>query len=190
MVSTTTVQSTHTITETRLSSPPAMSRVTETTGMATPISQDLIWPGHPDTQGTCLFPQDDDPATVATGVERWKIHQPYDIPGVRRPTMETPGNLRRLAECEALVKSLQTMEYLTEFPTLEERWDYRRFPPRYGDPHYHTSRPKRSGDNGQRRREGEDRPPNGSPPPGRDNRRSGAGCRGFMSPMRRVAEAA
>ena len=127
-VSTSTVQSTHTMSETRLSSPPTMSRVTRTTapmGMATPISQDLIWPGHPDIQGTSLFPQDDDPATVATGgldpEERWKIHHLYDIPGVRRPTMETPDNLRRLTECEALVESLQTMEYLTEFPTLEER---------------------------------------------------------------------
>ena len=49
-VSTSTVQLTHTITETRLSSPPAVSRVTGTTtpvGMATHISQDLIWPGHP-----------------------------------------------------------------------------------------------------------------------------------------------
>ena len=33
--------------------------------------------------------------------------------------------LRRLAESEALVESLQTMEYLTEFPTLEERRDFR-----------------------------------------------------------------
>ena len=127
-VSTSTVQLTHTITETRLSSPPTMSRVTRTTapmGTATPVSQDLIWPGHPDTQGTSLFPQDDDPATVAAGgldtEERWKIHHQYDIPGIRRPTMETPDNLRRLTECEALVESLQTMEYLTEFPTLEER---------------------------------------------------------------------
>ena len=173
-VSTSTVQLTHTITETRLSSPPAVSRVTRTTtpvGMATPISQDLIWPGHPDIQGTSLFPQNDDPATVAAGLdpeERWKIHHPCDIPGVKRPTMETPGNLRRMAECETLVESLQTMEYLTEFPTLEERQDYRRFPPRYGDPHYHPSRLKRSGDNGQSRREGEDRPPNDRPPPGRE----------------------
>ena len=127
MVSTSTVQSTHTITETRLSSPPTVSRVTGTTapiGTATPISQDLIWPGHPDIQGTSLFPQDDT-ATIATGgldpEERWKIHHPYDIPGVGRPMMETPDNLRRLAEYEALVESLQTMEYLTEFPTLEER---------------------------------------------------------------------
>ena len=105
MVSTSTVQATHTITETRLSSPPTVSRVTGTTapiGMATPISQDLIWPGYPDIQRTSLFPQDDDLVTVATGgldpEERWKIHHPYDIPGVRRPTMETPDNLRRLTE--------------------------------------------------------------------------------------------
>ena len=115
---------------TRPSSPPTVSRMMETTtpiGMATPIAQDLIWPGHPDIQGTSLFPRDDDPSTVAAGGldpdERWKIHHPYDILGVRRPTMDTPDNLRRLAETEALVESLQTMEYLTEFPTLEERRD-------------------------------------------------------------------
>ena len=119
-------------TRTRPSSPPTVSRMMANTtpiGMATPIAQDLIWPGHPDIQGTSLFPQDDDPSTVAAGgldpEERWKIHHPYDIPGVRRPTMDTPDNLRRLAEGEALVESLETMEYLTEFPTLEERRDFR-----------------------------------------------------------------
>ena len=161
--------------------------------MTAPISQDLIWPGHPDIQGTSLFPQDDDPSTVAAGgldpEERWKIHHPCDIPGVRRPTMETPYTLWRLAECEALVESLQTMEYLIEFPTLKERQDYRGFPPRYGDPHYHPSRLKRNGESEPRRREGEERPST-SRPPGRDNRRTGTGRGGFMSPMRRVAEAA
>ena len=124
----------------RLSSSHLESRMTDMTtpiGMATPIAPDLIWPSHPDIQGTSLFPRDDDPTTVAAGgldpEERWKIHHPYDIPGVRRPTMDTPDNLRRLAESEALVESLQTMEYLTEFPTLEERRDFRQFPPRYGD---------------------------------------------------------
>ena len=34
--------------------------------------------------------------------------------------MDTPDNLRRLAESEALVESLQTMKYLTEFPTLKK----------------------------------------------------------------------
>ena len=67
-------------------------------GMAMPIAPDLIWPGHPDIQGTSLFPRDDDPTTISAGGldpdERWKIHHPYDIPGVRRPTMDTPDNLR------------------------------------------------------------------------------------------------
>ena len=114
-------------TDTRLPSPPSVSRITGTTAsieMAIPIAQDLIWPGHPDIQGTSLFPRDDNPSTVAAGgldpEERWKIHHPYDIPGVRRPTMNTLDNLRRLAESEALVESLQTMEVLTEFPSLEE----------------------------------------------------------------------
>ena len=184
-------------TEIRLASPPSVSRITGTTtpvGMATPISQDLIWPGHPDIQGTSLFPQDDDLSTVAAGgldpEERWKIHHPYDIPRVRSPTMDIPDNLRRLTESEALVESLQTMEYLTEFPSLEERRYFRRFPPRYGDPHYHPTRLKRNGNNGPRRRENEERSSIDRPPPGRDNRRIGIGCRGFMSPMRRVAEAA
>ena len=184
-------------TEIRLTSHPSLSMIAVTTapvGMATPISQDLIWPGHPDIQGTSLFPRDDDPSTVAAGgldpKERWKIHHPYDIPGVRRPTMDTPDNLRRLTESEALVESLQTMEYLTEFPSLEERRDFRRFPPRYGDPHYHPTRLKRNGDNGPRRRESEERSRTDRPPPGRDNRRIGIGRGGFTSPIRRVAEAA
>ena len=104
--------------------------------------------------------------------------------------MDTPANLRRLTESEASVESLQTMEYLTEFPSLEERRDFRRFPPRYGDPHYHPSRLKRNGDNGPRRRESEERSLTDRPPPGRDNRKIGIGCGGFMSPMLRVAEAA
>ena len=147
----------------RLSSSHLDSRMTDMTtpiGMATPIAPNLIWPSHPDIQGTSLFPRDDDPTTVAAGgldpEERWKIHHPYDIPGVRRPTMDTPDNLRRLAESEALVESLQTMEYLTEFPTLEEIRDFRRFPPRYGDPHYHPSRLKKN-DGGRSRRPGEER---------------------------------
>ena len=137
--------------------------------MATPISQDLIWPGHTDIQGTSLFSQDDDPSSVAAGgldpEERWKIHHPYDIPRVRRPTMDTPNNLRRLTESEALVESLQTMEYLTEFPSPEERRDLRRFPPRCEDNHYHPTRLKRNSDNGPRRRENEERSSTDRPPP-------------------------
>ena len=102
-----------------------MTDMTTPIGMATPIVPDLVWPSDPDIQGTSLFPRDDDPTTVAAGgldpEERWKIHHPYDIPGVQRPNMDTPDNLQRLAESEALVECLQTMEYLTEFPILEER---------------------------------------------------------------------
>ena len=56
-----------------------------------------------------------------------------------------------------MVESLQTMEYLTEFPTREERRDFRQFPPQYGDPHYHPSRLKKNDDGGPRRRPGEER---------------------------------
>ena len=41
------------------------------------------------------------------------------------PPWIPPDNLRRLAESEALVESLQTMEYLNDFPALEERRDFR-----------------------------------------------------------------
>ena len=81
------------------------------------------------------------------------------------------------------------MEYLTEFPSLEERRNFRRFPPRYGDPHYHPSRLKRNGDNGPRGDKVK-RSPTDRPPPGRDNKRIGIGHGGFMSLMKRVAEAA
>ena len=85
----------------RFSSSHLDSRMTDMTtpiGMATPIAPDLVWPGHLDIQGTSLFPRDDDPTTVSAGGldpdERWKIHHPYDIPGVHRPTMDTPHNLQ------------------------------------------------------------------------------------------------
>ena len=72
----------------------------------------LIWPEHPEIRGTTLFPQEDDPMTQAAGGlnpdERWKVFHPYDSPGVRRPTMATPENIRRMAESEALVESVQT----------------------------------------------------------------------------------
>ena len=100
--------------EARITSPPPVSQttgaVTPQVGTAVPISQDLIWPGHPEIRGTTLFPQEDDPMTqVAGGLnpdERWKVIHPYDIPGVRRPTMATPENIRRMSESEALVESV------------------------------------------------------------------------------------
>ena len=162
-------------------------------GMATPIAPDLVWPGHPDIQGTSLFPRDDDLTTISAGGldpdERWKIHHPYDIPGVYRPTMDTPDNLRQLAKSEALVESLQTMEYLTEFPTLEERRDFRHFPPRYGDPHYHPSQLNKHDDGRSRQRPRDERTSIFGSSLDREPRRNIWGQGGFMSSMQRLAEA-
>ena len=88
-----------------------------------------------------------------------------------------------------MVESLQTMEYLTEFPTLEERWDFRRFPPRFGDPHYHPSRLKKHDDGRSRRRPDDERPLTFGSSSDREPRRNTLGRGGFMSPMRRIAEA-
>ena len=170
-----------------------MTDITTPIEMATPIAPDLIWLGHPDLQRTNLFPRDDDPTTISAGgldpEERWKIHHPYDILGVRRPTMDTPDNLRRLAESEALVESLQTMEYLTEFPTLEERQGFRHFRPRFGDPHYHPSRLKKHDDGRSRRRPDDERPLTFGSSSDREPRHNTLGRGGFMSPMQRIAEA-
>ena len=81
------------------------------------------------------------------------------------------------------------MEYLTEFPTLEERRDFRHFPPRYGDPHYHPSRLKKHDDGRSRRRPGDERPPIFGSSSDREPRRNVLGRGGFMSPMQRIAEA-
>ena len=41
---------------------------------------------------------------------------PFELPGVRHPTDATPPNQRRLAENDALVKLIQTTEYLEDIP--------------------------------------------------------------------------
>ena len=119
--------------------------------------------------------------------ERWKVFHPYNIPEVRRPTMTTPENIRRMAESEALTESVQTMEYLNEFPSMGERRDFRRFPPRYGDPHYHPNRL------GRRSMESNQEIPNHQTDNTRSanrwdqqslERRPAYGRGGFMSPMR------
>ena len=63
----------------------------------------------------------------------WRVLHPFEIPGVRFPTDDTPPNHRRLAESDALVKLIQMAEYLEDAPS----WGHRRFYlPRYGDPFY------------------------------------------------------
>ena len=63
----------------------------------------------------------------------WRVLHPFEIPGVRIPTEDTPPTHRRLAENDALVELIQTAEYLEDAPS----WGQRRFyPPQYGDPYY------------------------------------------------------
>ena len=63
----------------------------------------------------------------------WRVLHPFDIPGVRNPTEDTPPTHRRLAENDTLVELIQTAEYLEDAPSWEQR---RFYPPRYGDPYY------------------------------------------------------
>ena len=63
----------------------------------------------------------------------WRVLHPFEIPGVRFPTEDTPPTHRRLAENDALVELIQTAEYLEDAPS----WGQRRFYPlQYGDPYY------------------------------------------------------
>ena len=102
---------------TRVTSSSTMSREVHSTapvGMATPMAQDLIWPGHPDIQGTNLFPSGDDPSTLATGgldlEERWKTVR---TPPKRDPRHNTFGQggfmspMQRVAEATCRIPEVQ-----------------------------------------------------------------------------------
>ena len=155
-------------------------------------------PDHPDIRASDLFSADlqtpRGPSGEIDGSEGWCILHPYDIPGVRQPTASTPPNLRRLAENEDLVESVQTMEYLTRVPEMGSRRDFCRFPPRYGDPYYRY-RPQPREDTERGRGRGappiRDRNADGAPghPPLPPTGRGTTGG-GFMSPLRRVMETA
>ena len=47
----------------------------------------------------------------------WRVLHPFEIPGVRFPTDNTPPNQRRLAENDAMVDLIQSTEYLEDAPT-------------------------------------------------------------------------
>ena len=64
-----------------------------------------------------------------------RVLYPFELPRVRFPTDTMPPNQRRLAENDALLELIQTMEYLDDVPTWGQR-DYRLYPPQYGDPFY------------------------------------------------------
>ena len=73
-----------------------------------------------------------EPSLLAEGIpvnlgHEWRILHPFEIPGVRFPTDNTPPNQRRLAENDALVELIQTTEYLGDTPTWEQR-DYEFYP--------------------------------------------------------------
>ena len=53
----------------------------------------------------------------------WRVLHPFEIPGVRFPTNNTPPNQMRLAENDALVELIQTTEYLEDTSMWEQR-DY------------------------------------------------------------------
>ena len=80
----------------------------------------------------------------------WRVLHPLEIPGVRFPTDNTPSNQRRLAENDALVELIQTIEYLEDTPMWGQR-HYRFYPSRYGDP-FHRERGRGRG-RGRGRRE-------------------------------------
>ena len=65
----------------------------------------------------------------------WRVLHPFEIPGVRFPTDNTPPNQRRLAENDSLLELIQTTKYLADTPTWEQR-DYHLYPLQYGDPFY------------------------------------------------------
>ena len=51
----------------------------------------------------------------------WRVLHPFEIPGVRFPTDNTPPNQRRLAENDALVELIQTTQYLEDTPMQGQR---------------------------------------------------------------------
>ena len=62
----------------------------------------------------------------------WRVLHPFEIPGIRFSTDNTPPNQ---AENDAPVELIQTNKYLKDTPTWGQ-WDYRLYPQRYGDPFY------------------------------------------------------
>ena len=69
-----------------------------------------------------------EPYLLAEGIpeelgHEWRVLHPFEIPGVRFPTDNTPPYQRRLAENDALVELIQTTEYL-EDTTMWGQRDY------------------------------------------------------------------
>ena len=97
------------------------------------------WTNGPPPDGTGSAESSlSEPSLLEEGVpenlgHEWRVLHPFEIPGVRFPTDNTPPNQRRLAENDALVELIQTTEYLEDTPMWGQR-DYWFYPSRYGDP--------------------------------------------------------
>ena len=73
-----------------------------------------------------------EPSLLKEGVpenlgHEWRVLHPFEIPGVRFPTDNTPPNQRRLAENDAFVELIQTTENLEDTPMWGQR-NYQFFP--------------------------------------------------------------
>ena len=120
-------------TATSMTTPP-ITLDTELRGTSSPrISLPEGSLSHPTVTATCR-PRTWVQQLTELGHE-WRVLHLFDLPGVRFPMDTTPSNQRRLAENDALVELIQTMEYLDDVPTWGQR-DYRLHPPWYGDPFY------------------------------------------------------
>ena len=99
------------------------------------------WTNGPPPDGTSSAESSlSGPSLLEEGVpenlgHEWRGLHPFEIPGVRFPTDNTPPNQKRLVENDALVELIQTTEYLEDTPMWGQR-DYWFYPPRYGDPFY------------------------------------------------------
>ena len=90
------------------------------------------WTSGPPLDGTGSTESSlSEPSLLEEGVPQnlgceWRVLHPFEIPGVRFPTDNTPPNQRRLAENDALVELIQTTEYLEDTPMWEQRdyWFY------------------------------------------------------------------
>ena len=133
---------TTTITETETGSPkPFFPNGSPSRPTATATYRPQTWVQHvsegqtnnPPPEGTGSAESSlSEPSLLAEGIpenlgHEWRVLHPFEIPGVRFPTDNTPPNQRRLAENDALVELIQTTEYLEDTPMWGQR-DYQFYP--------------------------------------------------------------
>ena len=108
-------------------------------GLATPIPLDLMTPLQLAIRREHLFPEGAiHPKRPHKRLNRegtWRWLKPYDLPGVRNLTANTPANQRQLAKNEENLETLQIVEYLQDVSGAGRR-GFRCYPPRYEDPFF------------------------------------------------------